>query len=65
MLKVEQGIEALRLIVNICTLILPISKLLKQSIEYTQLEVGVKESVFLLDFKKYRGLATEGWIKSV
>ena len=65
MLEIEQDIEALELIINTYTSKLTTSKLLKQSIEYAQLEVGVEESVFLSDFKKYRALATEGWIKLV
>ena len=64
-LEVEQGIEVLAIIVSIYTLRLSTSKLLKQTIEYVQLKEGINYLIFSANFKTYRGLAIEGWIKSV
>ena len=40
-LEIEQGIEVIGMIISIFSSNLPMSDLLKQSIEYTQLEIGI------------------------
>ena len=64
-LEIEQGIEALGIIVSTYESTLPTSNLFRQSLEFAQLEVGLDKSLFLSNFKSYGDLIMDGWIKAV
>ena len=64
-LKIEQYIESIEIVISYFNSCLPTSKLLRQSLEYMQLESGLDVPVLLSSYKDFRILCTEGWLKSL
>jgi len=59
-IKIEQGIEAITILISTYKSPLPTSKLFIQSLEFIQLEVGLDKPILLSDFTQLKHLVTKG-----
>ena len=65
LLEVEQTTEALNLVISLFDSLTPLSYLLKESLEYMQLESGLSKPVLEAKFSLFRKLVTPCWLSSL
>ena len=64
-LEIEQYVESIGLMISYFLSNLPISNLIKYSLELLQLEIGWDYPILLSNYNKLSFLATNGWLKAL
>ena len=65
LLEVEQTMEVINLVISLFDSLTPLSYLLKESLEYMQLESGLSKLVLEAKFSLFRKLVTPCWLSSL
>ena len=64
-IQIEQIIESIGILITTFSSELPTSNLIRQSLKYLQLEIGISIPIFTMSYSNFKHLCTKGWLTSI